>query len=589
MNTKKTVHIKCAPKPKTTALFIGILMATGLAHAQLPDAGSILRDMENLPMGVQPTPQFGSQLPPALPDEGQTITLNSVRFENFKPMATELELQSLVKDAIGIQYGFNGLMHLADRVTEYLKNKGYFLAFAYLPEQDISEGHLVISIQPGRIEGGGLSEQNVTSGSGINLSTQRIVETLNYSLRADEHDIVRATKMERGLLLINDLAGVNATSTLEHGSEFGTTRVNLDISATPRYTSNAWFDNYGSYYTGDLRANAMGNINNLTGVGDQLTGMITQTQYMSFGRIGYSTPVGYSGLTANTSLSLMRYELGNLITVDSDGGSVSVNAGLRYPIIRSRQTNLYTSVNYDHKHLKDELNQSPDKDRVYNNFSLGINGDQLDRLGGGGLTNYGITFTAGDLDRTGNQIDYDNDQNNAKTHGSFYKLNLSGARIQKLTDTTTLLISANLQTLSSGNLDSSEKVSISGVSGVRAYAGGDASGDEGWRLTIEPRYDVPGLLVLNGGIQLSAFYDIGGISNIDKAPWGTPANTAGKNNYLISGAGLGFNWSQPQRYSVKASYAWKINDKIEERSTAETDSEGKDRGGRLWIQGMWWF
>lgn len=588
MNTEKAVHVKYAPKPKTIALFIGIFMATSHAHAQLPDSGSLLRDIENMPMGVEPTPPLGSQLAAPLPDTGQTIILKSVQFDVEPVMASIEELNALVKHAIGQQYGFNGLMHLADLVTEYLKNKGYFLAFAYLPEQDISEGHLIISIQPGRIEGNGLSEQNVTSGSGINLSTQRIVETLNYSLRADEHDIVRAAKMERGLLLINDLAGVNATSTLERGSEFGTTRVNLDISTTPRYTSNAWFDNYGSYYTGDLRVNAMGNINNLTGVGDQLTGMITQTQYMSFGRLAYNTPVGYSGLTANTSLSLMRYELGN-IDIDAQGHSLSLNAGLRYPIIRSRQTNLYTSVNYDHKQLKDELNGNSDKDRVYNSLSVGINGDKLDRLGGGGFTNYGIILTAGELDRTGNSADYDNDQNNAKTHGSFYKLNLSSARIQKLTDTTTLLISANLQTLASGNLDSSEKVSISGVSGVRAYAGGDASGDEGWRLTIEPRYDIPGLIVLNGGIQLSAFYDIGGISNIDKAPWGAPANTAGKNNYIISGAGLGFSWSQPQRYSVKASYAWKINDKIEERSTAETDSEGKDRGGRLWIQGMWWF
>jgi hemolysin activation/secretion protein len=588
------MHTKYNQTIKPAFTLTSLMMVSGLVGAQvaIPDAGSLLRDLENLPQSFESTPPLGSQLAPAMADEGQTIQLNTVQFENYQGMATEPELQAIVKDAIGKQLGFNGLMHLADQVSEYLKNKGYFLAFAYLPEQDISDGHLLIRIQPGRIEGGGFWDRSLVSGSGINLTTDRIVETLNYSLRADENDIINSQQMERCLLVINDLAGVSATSSLERGAEFGTTRVNLDLKATPRYTGNAWIDNYGSYYTGDWRANVAGNINNLSGLGDQLTGMITQTQFMSFGRIGYNVPVGYSGLTANAALSLMQYELGNLPSVDADGNSVSFNAGLRYPMIRSRQTNLYTTAVYDYKLLKDELNQMPDKHRVYNNLTLGINGDNLDRFGGGGLINYGVSLTAGELDRSGNSVDWSNDQAGAKTHGGFYKLNLNGTRIQKLTSSTSLLVSAALQPLVSGNLDSSEKISISGVSGVRAYASGDASGDEGWRLTIEPRYDIPGLLVLNGGVQLSAFYDIGVITKIDKKPWDSPTNSAGVNSYQISGAGLGFSWSQPQRYSLRASYAWKINDKVEDRkdiTTTTSDSEGKIRNGRFWVQAMVWF
>ncbi len=569
---------------------VGLCLVTlgGIAHAQLPDAGSLLRDIENLPRSFEPTPPLGSQLPPALPDTGQTITLNSVRFENFSPMATEAELQALVKNAIGQQLGFNGLMRLADRVTEHLKNKGYLLAFAYLPEQDISSGDLLIRIQPGRIEGGQLNRDNLDTQIENSTTLTRILATINTQLNAEDTDILRARQMERGLLLINDLAGINASSSLERGREFGTTRVNLAVNATPRHTANAWVDNYGSFFTGDWRVNGLGYVNNIMGHGDQLSALLTRSEFLSYGRIGYSRPIGYRGLSTSAAVSLLNYELGNT-NIDAQGSALTLNSEIRYALIRSRKTNLYTSINYEHKRLKDEINQSPDKDRVYNNLNVRINGDNLDQLGGGGLTNYSITYTVGDLDRSGNAADLLRDQVTAQTQGRFSKLSLSGARIQKLSNSVTLFVSANAQTMASNNLDSAETISISGISGVRAYAGGDASGDEGWRLTIEPRYDIPGLLLLNGGIQLAAFYDIGRITHIDKNPFAEPANTAGVNAYTISGAGLGVTWSKPQQFNVRASYAWKINDTIDERSTVNTDSEGKDSNGRFWLQAMVWF
>lgn len=560
----------------------------------LPDAGSLLRDIESIEPALEAPAKLGSQLPPALPDKGQSVVLKEVHFDNYQSMATDKQLQNIVQHAIGKPIGFNGLMHLADLVTEYLKNQGYFLAFAYLPEQDITEGKVLISIQPGRIEGGSEWQPSNIENSGVDLSKQRIINTFNNALKPDQDDVVHTQQLERGLLIINDLSGISATSSLEKGQEFGTTRVGLNIKSTPRYSANAWLDNYGNYYTGDKRINAMGFVNNVSGIGDELVGMLSLTEFMNFGRIGYSAPVGYSGLTASSSLSLMQYELGNLDLGSNtlDGNSVSFNAGMRYPLIRSRVNNLYTSFNYDYRLLRDYQNDDLDKHREYQTLTVGLNGDKIDRWYGGGLTNYYARLTFGDLDRSGQQQDYEADQLGADTQGQFHKLTLGGARLQKINDQMTFLIKGAIQTLASDNLDSSEEISISGVNGVRAYAPGDASGDEGWHLTLEAKYAPEGVSMLNGNLQFSAFYDTGMITNIDKKPWDQPTNSAGVNSYQISGAGLGMTWTQPQKYSVKASYAQKINDKIEERkdiSTGVTDSEGKDRGGRFWLQAMWWF
>jgi hemolysin activation/secretion protein len=569
------------------AIFSPILYAQSAGNT--PDAGSLLRDLEAQQPRESITPKLGSGLPAPLPESGETITLKAVVFQNYEGIATEADLQRVVQDAIGQQLGFNGLQHLANKVTEYLNDQGYFLAFAYLPQQDIGQGILTIIIQPGRIEGNGKWERSITAGEGINLSDDRIFNTLNHSLRPDQNNIVRATKMERGMLVFNDLAGVKASANLQRGREFGTTRVSVTFRSTPRYTGNAWVDNYGSYYTGQWRANAMGHINNLSGMGDRLGAIVTQTTDQSYGRINYNAPIGYNGLTASTGISYLSYTLGQELEIfDLNGTALSINAGLKYPIIRSRQTNLYIQGQYDYKDLKDYQANAQNKDRIYHNLILTLNGDNIDRYFQGGMTQYGLTLTYGDLNRQGNAIDYQSDQNTAQTHGTFHKLNANLSRMQKLSNHLSLHAALNLQILASGNLDSGEKFTLGGVNGVRAYAGGEGSGDEGWLTSLELRYDLPGVVLYNGGFQLQGFIDHGQIT-LDKAPWGVATNNKNVNRYSLTGSGIGVSWSQPQRYQIKAAYGVKFNDDIDERTTTGKDSEGKETQGRFWLQAMVWF
>ncbi|AHF02362.1 hypothetical protein THIAE_08470 [Thiomicrospira aerophila AL3] len=585
------MHKKKINASKTLLVLTTAALVTPVL-AQTPDAGSLLRDIETQQRGIDRLPDAQSRLPAPLPDTGATIQLRSISFQGYEGMATERELLNLVNDQIGQSLGFNGLQHIADRVTEYLKNKGYFLAFAYLPEQDISEGDLLILIQPGRIDGDG-RWSHVIENTEINLSEQRIVNTLNHALKADSGGVVQANQLERGLLIFNDLAGVAARSNLQAGSEVGTTRVNVLLDATPRYTGAAWVDNYGNRYTGEWRANAMGNINNLAGMGDQLSLMasvstetFTEDLALKYARLGYSLPVGYSGLMLNTHISYLEYELGRELKGDGfEGSARTAGLELRYPIFRSRLNNLYATAGFDYKQLEDRQLSLQIRDRVYNTATIGLNGDRLDQFGGGGLTNYGIRFSSGHLNRKGNRGDFEQDQTGPATHGDFTKSVLNIARLQKLTARTSLLATANAQ-FSTTNLDSAEKFSLGGPNGVRAYPGGEASGDKGYLLTLEGRYDLP-QPVFNGQLQLVAFVDHGEIT-LQAAKWDSyvPANDNGKNSYSITGVGVGANWSFSQNISVRASYAHKANDEVDNRSTTGRDSEGQKNDGRFWLQAM---
>jgi len=124
--------------------------------------------------------------------------------------------------------------------------------------------------------------------------------------------------------------------------------------------------------------------------------------------------------------------------------------------------------------------------------------------------------------------------------------------------------------LASKNLDSSEKISLGGPSGVRAYPVNEASGDKGYVTTAEFRWNLP-----TPNVQLTAFID-GGHVTINKNPW-----TSDSNSRTLSGAGLGFMFSRPGDYVLRLDYAWKLSS-----SDAVSNT---DRAGRFWLQGIKYF
>jgi hemolysin activation/secretion protein len=128
-------------------------------------------------------------------------------------------------------------------------------------------------------------------------------------------------------------------------------------------------------------------------------------------------------------------------------------------------------------------------------------------------------------------------------NGSYEKFTWGASRLQQVgSDTLLWLALAGQQ--ASKNLDSSEKFSLGGPTNVRAYPTGEASGDEGWRGTLELRHSIA------ASVQGVLFYDFGSVK-INKTPFVVTAN-----DRHLAGAGLGVNasWAKLQ---LKTSLAWR--------------------------------
>ena len=108
-------------------IVIGIVSSVAFAAA-LPDAGSILREQQHVPQLPErlPQPDTTKKEPPSSIDSGLTITVVGFRFTGINGMVSEAELQELVKGSLGKRVGLSELQELVDRVTTYLRSKGFF-------------------------------------------------------------------------------------------------------------------------------------------------------------------------------------------------------------------------------------------------------------------------------------------------------------------------------------------------------------------------------------------------------------------------------------------------------------------------------
>jgi hemolysin activation/secretion protein len=555
-------------------------MNATVVHSQMrPDAGTLLQEQQrNQPRALERlTPGEVEKERPPLQETGIKFLVRGFRFSGNEGIITDADLNNLLKDAVGQEIGLTGLRRLAERVTKYLHKKGWFLARAYIPQQEIKDGIVEIAIIAGKIEG-----KAVIRGQNLRMSEEILRKMVEPS--TTEGGAVKQQDLTRDLLLMNDLPGIHASSTLEPGEAEGTAKVVVDTSEGPLLSGRLWGDNYGDRFTGEYRGNGLLQLNDPFRYGDQVTLSTTDNYFYQYGQANYTFPILYNGLRAGFVYSEMRYKLDpDLVTLDVDGGSRVAGTTLAYPIIRSRTLNLWTGADYYYKNLWDNAIGVKLDDKVVNVGGVHLYGDMLDTLCGGGYTTFSAGLNGGDLDLSRVQANLEADAQTAKSDGAFGKFTFGASRLQKIYGDLNFFLSLNGQ-IAFDNLDTSEKFLLGGPYGVRAYPVGEAPGDSGGVLTSELRYDFREIKTI-GFPQLVGFFDLGW-TELHNSPWansGTPIGN--RNSYAISGGGFGLNLNKPNVYSIRL--AWAVEAGSNPGRTVDgKDADGKSDSNRYWLQVM---
>ena len=568
-------------KPSGSIIIAFGLLTFARLDAAIPDAGSIMREQtpqrefpSNLPSREQEKPLITTEVAPAL-----QVTIKGFRFEGYQGLAAEAELQAIVAGSIGKTLNSSELKALVSKVTVYLRSKGWVVAHAYLPEQDLSSGILTIGILQGKSDG----SIQIHRDSSVRVGEGRLQGIANRGATPGEP--LKQDRLERAILLENDLPGVSARAEIAPGSTPGTSAVKFNVSEGAPVTGTVWGDNQGNRYTGAYRGSALVNINDPFRYGDQVTLLYTGASGLNQGKIGYNFPLGCNGLRGNVSWTGMNYTLKKeLENLDYKGDSSIIDGGLSYPLVKNRRTTVVVGVDYADKHLTDSQNGNGLRDKTVKVGNLSLSALNYDTWLGGGSTSAKLGVSYGNFHESNPQAQLDASLSGVQ--GGYTTLTAGLSRLQRVSDRVTLNLSWSSQ-YAFDNLDSSEKYFLGGPDGVRAYPIGEASGDSGHLLNADLRYQLP-VPSAWGKLQLGGFYDAGHITiNTNRYP-GDVVSATNKNAYWLQGAGVSLVWQVASNYVIRGSWAHTIGDNAG-RSALGLNSDGKSDNSRFWLQGLIYF
>ena len=549
--------------------FAVLALTQSIALAQqVPSAGSQLRQIPPAPAPQQEAPRLrveqSAELVAAAPASSASIKVQRLRVTGAVAYP-EAALLALTGFQPGSALTVEELNAMALIIEQEYRRNGYFVAQAYLPAQDIEQGVVTIAVLEGQYGQIGLKNQT-------NMSDGRVGALLGG---IDSGDTVMREPLEQRLLLLSDLPGVVVKSTLAPGATPGTSDLLVDVQPGQRVTGSIDADNAGSRYTGEHRIGGTINLNQPFGLGDVATlRVLTSGDGLKYARASYQLQVGRA--TVGAAYSRLDYKLGKEFdSLDARGTAKIAGVYASYPLIRSRDSNLYAQLSYDDKTFQDKVQVAS----IVNNkkvraATIGLIGDHRDNLGGGGMNNYALALTSGDLDiQTADVRAFD--ALTARSNGGYRKLAFSATRLQSVSDSVSLYAAINGQ-LASKNLDVSERMELGGVNGVRAYPEGEAYADQGYVLNLEARLRLPPLTAsMPGQMQLIGFVDTGTVS-LNKNQW-----AAGDNKRTLSGAGIGLSWADNNNFVVRTYYAHKLGGAVA--------TSAPDKGGRFWIQAVKYF
>ncbi|WP_181416545.1 ShlB/FhaC/HecB family hemolysin secretion/activation protein [Nitrospira lenta] len=526
----------------------------------VPDAGGLQqrrqqeRDQERLEQLPSQTPSNTPARPlqePAPPSA--TVRVSAYRFEGNTRLTAE-ELQAAVAPYIDRQMDLPLLREAAAAVADRYRNAGWVVQ-TYLPQQDITDGMVLIAIVEATLGQVSLDDPPPTR-----VEPEYVVGLIDRQLQPGQH--LNSHALDRGLLLADDLPGVQVSGALEAGTEPSTTNVRVRTADEPIVHGDLSIDNSSPRATGSIQGLASLRLQSPFHRGDLITVNTMWSEGSQYGRVAYTLPLGRDGWRIGVNGSWLAYRLvtSEFAALDVKGNAYSLGVEASYPLVRTRDYNLYWKMTYDHRHFDNDAAHIRQSDYRINEGSAGLAGNWYENiLGMPGATFGSLTLVQGYVDQGTRQLG-----ENPHVEGTFTKLTWYAAHEQRVHPWVSLYGSFLGQKAFSA-MDSAERLYIGGPQTVRAYPVYEAGGSTGWVTTGEVRGYLP------WGFGLTGFFDAGHVSN----------QSSIGHSYTLKGGGVTLSWRSPLGLVVQGTWAHRLGD------NPNPTAAGKDQDGSLDLNRFW--
>lgn len=372
---------------------------------------------------------------------------------------------------------------IADKITTFYRERGFILAKAYIPMQEVRDGIVTLTLLLGTLGSVEVDNNKLYSAS-----------TLKSVFDDMLTNPVTSKQVEENLYLINDFPGVAVNGYFEPGNQVGDTKLFINVKQEERFTSNIRFDNHGTEGTGLYRTFLDFQINNPLGITDLLNLSVLHASAPNntqFWRAFYQTKLFNPrwkfllGVSENQFL-VDRTTLGTSLDLN---GTVSVaDIGLRYNLERSRKNNSRFELKYES--IESDLRigdfNSDAFDESVNNTSLSYHYDHLNEKekklhqGSFKLTSSEITFGLED------------GQDKAPIIFSADYTLLSFVKVPFTDSNSRLILRSNLQ-YAGKKISSIARSALAGPTRVRGYSSDVFSADDTLLFGVDWVFNAPDL------------------------------------------------------------------------------------------------
>ena len=429
-----------------------------------------LEELKELPgKQIQPTQ-------PATPADSRCFPIKDIELKGADSLS-DSEQNRLLKPYIGQCLGVTQLNELLKVITDHYIEKGLVTSRAYLPQQDLSAGHLKVLVVEGRLE-------SLKSAADSQLSERELA----MAFPGQSGDLVNLREIEQMVDQLNRLPSNQATMELAPGKNIGGSEVLVTNTAQKPWRAGLSRSNDGQRSTGEQQWGTTFDWDSPLGLGDQLMlrgshdAMSDHQHTSNNAMLYYNLPWGWWNFSYSFNQSEYRSQIaGNGYNFKQTGDSE--NHQLRAERVIHRDSVSKTSVNAGLSYLRTNNFIEDSKLKLSSNriseLQYGINHGR--RVGSAFVNlDLGLQEGIGAFDAQGN-----GHPGRGEPNARYRKYTATASYLQpfKLWGESLSFSSLVTGQRSEDVLFSPQRTSLGGQSSIRGYKDQSLSGDSGgyWR------------------------------------------------------------------------------------------------------------
>jgi hemolysin activation/secretion protein len=450
------------------------------------------------------------------------------------------ELHTVTDPWRGKELTLAELKGVAQAVQNYYRKKGYFLARAVVPPQEIKGGMVKIQVLEGRV-------------GDVRIEGNKFYDATFIRKRlgpALKDGVLKEDTLQRALLLLNELPDLKTKVALVKGKREGTTDLVVKVEDKNPIHVGLDYNNFGNVYTGENRYGLDLTLGNVPAQGHSLFGRIVYSSpspsTTPFVQAAYSMPVNKVGTKIALSYANAEAKVGKEYQVlDIRGTAQIYSLSASHPLRRTERDSSNVYFSFSSKSLRNYfLNTIVSSNDEIRSVTLGYNADWFSGYGRNFLN---LSATQGLGTAFGGMRNNDPLASRFHASNNFFRFNVDVSRVQKIGSRNFLILRGSGQ-LASNPLVVAEQFYLGGADSVRGYMQSEYLGDGG--INVSAEFRTP--LTKENNLQGALFVDYGSASLKEPQAGDLPSRS-------LFGAGAGIRYSFTDNAWLRFDAGWPLS------------------------------